>query len=1824
MARPRGDGGGKSPAPKKFVVPKSGVSPQAARRRQKQQQAPRMGRPDPALKYVTPLPKDSTPRVARRKRQKQQQATVVTPYDVWKKLESKQGQKLYAAGMMVKETSPSSYVVFDQKATAKLKRDAERKLRKDPALSQVKPYTNQDREKLKPRSPAAVKTLGPNPLVRQKGAPADYVTKTVFPKVVKGSKKNRKIIPAKKMKVPNPKVGGPLNPLAATIGNTRSRKRNATFVHHAQGTRQRAVRKAFNQAQENPYVQAPKPVAPPKRQHFVPTKVERKQASRKQAEIDRAVRNLEVRGGHTHGLRSRDKAIEVLKNAGIVPHEGPKDKTKLDLKRERAAVKQAAQEKAYQKGVDAVNRRTGDSFPAAFKSLEEIAKFVAPFVRGEIKLGMLLQNPAPLVEDVVRQTKDPKTKKALERVGRDLSNGKINLGNLKTAGISLVPKDERVVGKVGVVLGKTANEVGKEIKRDPVKNLGRTAVDLAMMAKSIPAGVQAIATHPVRSLEFMRDDYKRRYGDVYTTGNVNKMKKRLAKEGVTSELLDLITVATLAGGSGGKVVQKVAETGMIGKGAKSVAMVRPRRAIGGGVEIDQKVSRNFFVNASRRGVDRARQRSRNRAYNKNEQTKLRDRRVHEDTGQQVPYNQRPTISLRHRQAIDQTGNVLSGRTRLFGRKIKAESATRIDVTPTLQRQLKEHFSVASPTTKEGKSLKATIDALPDGAKKSQRLDLSVKEVKNFDDALQQIRKNASTDRVDVLWNGARHTKIRMKLAQFLEGSKKGDTSWKEISGGGEVADAVRAKLRNYSSSGSPFRASLTADEAVVLERVLNRVGPTTSGRQLSAFKNAASDLNVGIKQVARDSHIQRGADVAEKQVGRTASVRATIEGGFGAETVPTISGGKYLFGSDKMLRKAVADMSARAFVGLKVEQQQFMRDAAKRLNGLNTEEKNALFYAMNHGITTPDVARKWLKRRRKQIVSNRKEFRDKNGGLDGYYDELPTLDHVLENVDRAFTPKMVETARHFRRVAKRQGKADPSLTKYQMRERELGPQARMLGIKREDYSPGELTRGEGESVAEFTARKQRAVFEAHRDYVKAVLDARKKEGLATPGFWRGEIRPRDEFSVYTIGGAKAVKEDSKTTYALVDRGRANMDPEVFARGVMSNIKRRHNWGKVADVYDKVTVSGYKNMTLEQLRRAVEKGNINFDEIAFWNPRKFRENTNVIGVALDEARYDAEQLDKSPIAKGYKGMRDQVKRDETILDPDRNSMNITQLEMDDKKFSVHTAIKGEGVDQMNDSVLTFDSAQSFGRFVDEVSKNESYVNSGWSVVSRGAHDEIMASTKPSSMPARVWDIGKGKVSRILLFNPVWLQFQIGSNAMLTGLAGVGPVSILSSLKWWHKLSEAEKQAVSPYIGVHRYYDEQTHLGSQTPAKGATGNLINSWQALKNTTVWRRGLKKLNPLDAVFKADNAQNNFWRRAVFYKEANRAAYREMGSNMGHAIRYQAQITDLMKLKPQDSLNELLKNPKFIEQHAEKVNDFLGNWLSYTNLERRFLGRSVMFYGFVRFSTKLTFYTMPVKHPLMTEILLKLGELQKDELRRLFGSDVPFWEIGNYYDKKGEGYSSWQTSRLNPFFNLYTLFIGDSTPDEARLPDPNVALSMLPPFVVALVDQFAKQQVEFGNKPWTIDRASADVSGQREDQRITYKDRAQILAEQIFTLSPWYRAAEKYGIGPFEPLRGKQSSDTSLFKQQAIRYKQADSVKRNKVRIRRQNEDALGDTLQSIISPVVSSGGLKTIESSREYAKYQASKGKKKKKKKKVKPSFGGGSSYKTDKSNKSSGPAF
>jgi hypothetical protein len=73
------------------------------------------------------------------------------------------------------------------------------------------------------------------------------------------------------------------------------------------------------------------------------------------------------------------------------------------------------------------------------------------------------------------------------------------------------------------------------------------------------------------------------------------------------------------------------------------------------------------------------------------------------------------------------------------------------------------------------------------------------------------------------------------------------------------------------------------------------------------------------------------------------------------------------------------------------------------------------------------------------------------------------------------------------------------------------------------------------------------------------------------------------------------------------------------------------------------------------------------------------------------------------------------------------------------------------------------------------------------------------------------------------------------------------------------------------------------------------------------------------------------------------------------------------------------------------------------------------MFYGFLRYSVKFTLYTMPIEHPVVSSMLTQIGRLERDEQKRIFGADVPTWELGNLYTKSGKKY---QLSRLSPFFN--------------------------------------------------------------------------------------------------------------------------------------------------------------------------------------------------------------
>jgi hypothetical protein len=443
--------------------------------------------------------------------------------------------------------------------------------------------------------------------------------------------------------------------------------------------------------------------------------------------------------------------------------------------------------------------------------------------------------------------------------------------------------------------------------------------------------------------------------------------------------------------------------------------------------------------------------------------------------------------------------------------------------------------------------------------------------------------------------------------------------------------------------------------------------------------------------------------------------------------------------------------------------------------------------------------------------------------------------------------------------------------------------------------------------------------------------------------------------------------------------------------------------------------------------------------------------------------------------------------------------------------------------------------------------------GWSIIPKALHDEVHADTKPSGAFGRSLDIVKGKQARIMLgLSPAWLQFQVASNGLLAGLAGTGPLDLLkANLGWWRRLSDEEKAAVEPYVGVGAFADsyDQTKLG-------AASNLaiVNAYRAFKQADFWhkpRKGgksVRDLNPLDVLFRIDNAQNNAFRRAVLYSQVKRDAYKRMGGRMRAIQHEQDGLARILTLGPEDAMRTVLRDPAALERHARHVNDFLGDYLVYTAKERRWLQRNVIFYGFLRHSLRLTFYTLPARHPLVASIVGQLGRMQTQEVRKLLGGDELPWALGKLYVSKGGRLKSIDVSRANPTLNTLTSVRG-----------PSSLTGLMPPLFVALADQ-AYSKSSFRQRPF---RVQGETQG-RKDAAYSPEDRARIFAEQMLELGAPYRAVKK------ATATGPEGDDSSLLLgRRPTNYKRADivaSIGRDQARRPR----SIGERLLLELAPLI------------------------------------------------------
>jgi hypothetical protein len=886
----------------------------------------------------------------------------------------------------------------------------------------------------------------------------------------------------------------------------------------------------------------------------------------------------------------------------------------------------------------------------------------------------------------------------------------------------------------------------------------------------------------------------------------------------------------------------------------------------------------------------------------------------------------------------------------------------------------------------------------------------------------------------------------------------------------EVVDALTVASLGSATVG---RAALSAAKGKGL-KIATRARPAvrTSG---GIVKEQALADTIGkvTRQRVHDRLRQRKIDKAIKDLDAGKPVDAVVADAVKGGQVVRLRPRKL----DRSQAKAVAKTKSRAVHRMKSEQHRRVDLHARRaLNHLNKHERKAYYY-VGAGLAPAERAgfEKALTHRVESIKAERSAQDFDPTGLTRHTDELQTIPEI--NLDKVDFEKLAATHRDLRKDAISIGRQDPALNAAQRLLRRYAQQAEHLGIRR------------GETGTEAHSGVPAMTFgeEGVPAYIRRVQAAAKEANLERPVYFPSERFSLDlnpDYASRAAGGARAMATPGKYEGKNFRLGVQDTSPEAYLTGLSRNIKRKHNWKLVADLADEHAIAGLRGKA-QLIRHELYQRGIDPKSYVLWNPKIFRGEMEKL-VSDDPAI-------QSELADLHHGSPDDV--------------------------------------AMSALAKSRDASGEYAQ------------RSGWVAVPTKAWKEIEDSTKPSGALGRSWDIFKGKNSRILLGagNIPWLQFQVASNALLAGFATRGTVvtDIVKARRWYNKLDDATKDEVDSLLGAGNKQDvHQPHLGA-----AANNSIVNGWRAFKDLPLWDAhtpvhshrylpakggvSLRMANPIEAMFEMDRWQTARFKRAVLYNRVKRQAFENMGEHITVAQKLQSRIAHALTLGPEAAMKAIVKDKALLEHHADAVNDWLGDYTTYTARERKVLSRSVMFYGFMRYSLKFAFYTMPVKHPTETAIVAKLGQLQVQEVKDLLGGDALPWSWGKLYLTHDGKLQEVDLARANPALNTLV---------DAASGKPAAWTSILPPMAVSLLEQApgVGGRKFYFDRDWRVGGHSAEYGAKLSD--IPAKSRALIFADEMAGMVAPYRIAEKL------TQEGPQSDDSTLVHQIPMKYTGTDN----------------------------------------------------------------------------------
>jgi hypothetical protein len=782
----------------------------------------------------------------------------------------------------------------------------------------------------------------------------------------------------------------------------------------------------------------------------------------------------------------------------------------------------------------------------------------------------------------------------------------------------------------------------------------------------------------------------------------------------------------------------------------------------------------------------------------------------------------------------------------------------------------------------------------------------------------------------------------------------------------------------------------------------------------------------------------------------------------------------------------------------------------------------------------------------------------------GRGDAIADIDKILSDPKKYITPNLVEKVRRIGDTQRRLSKEyDPAMydstierKRYQAFEifNDIQDRSRVKVVrtKKEFDDPDTTLADDGFAGVEYKGQRKSLDGKPLRSKEQQNAFTRKemeRQGLDPDlvSYFPDREYKRTVFSPFALGGRRTVKGERRNTGKLLRTGRVVSDMELLRVAGNQNIKRGFNYDVVSKFLRRsADPESMKNGGMESvhvLDKNIRGRGINPDTVYYVNMGRMQREL----AQLDQDMTDGTNpvMDESFATKDFK---DVLESPETRMTPD-------QYETRRRSFE-------EGV----------------------ATEPDDFINSRWVAVSRSAYEELVRQTTPSGKLGRGWDMARSFISRALLLNATWAVFQQGSNLFISGfLAGVFPTDMAAAFRFSRAMKPKVREAYEAIFGVQGWFDPR-------PRGGAAFNsqFVNAIRAMKLSPAYQRWRKYGIPgfLDLFSRFDTKGNNAFRSAMAYRLMKREAFRRMDESMGRTFGLLTRVESMLgKGDVNQVMRAIQKEPETIEALGMEVSNWLGDWTSYTARERKILARIPLFYGFIRFSTRLAFYTMPINHPVLTAIMLELGKMSYKELEQIFGEEgktVPPWEYGNFYRLEAVGpdgkkvYARFQLNRLVPFFNAIQ---ASNQPDQVL----SVQLKQLAGFINPLA-LIAIQQVYFidenGNKLYELRNPNAQGEKQAVDPPPWDPKWYELLVARLSNLNYYARLVAKTGIpGVREPDRGIQMPNSSVFFPRPKEYKRADKVRESRKLAEAQAKAGLKGAVKEGIFPFAGTPGRTYID---------------------------------------------